>query len=82
MGTGTSKEQKIEENVVIQAGNNGAAAANQSMGFSATELISIVTFGIAVAGLVYFIYRICMKKLDRRIRREIAKSTEQLGGRQ
>lgn len=74
MGGSESKEEVI----ISQAGNSGGITdeANTNKGCSLLEVIGIVFAGLVIVFILYSGYRIISKRLERKIRREIARSRE------
>lgn len=77
MGGSTSKQEEV---IITQAGNSGGISTNtnhsQVNGYSLWEIIGIVVVCMAIAIVVLCIWKKMQKSLKNSIRREIARSRE------
>lgn len=75
MGTTESKEEVI----IAQAGNSGGASNGTNFGsFNVAEILGITAFIGILLLVIAYCCRIYKKKLTKKIRRELSKSTEQI----
>lgn len=74
MGKNISKEK--EEIVIAQAGN-GAALNSLSLG-SLSNIVEGAFIILAIGIVCYLVFKRCKKGLERKIRREVSRSTEQV----
>ena len=74
---GTYQSGKEKEIIVAQAGNSGGVT-NEAQKFTTTEVLVVggIVIGIAIAA--YLDKRRCQKYMERKIRREVARSQELL----
>lgn len=77
MGGSTSKEEEV---IITQAGNSGGISANanqnQATGYNLYEIVGIILICVIIGIIVMCIWKKIQKALEKKIRREIAKSRE------
>lgn len=74
MGYNQSKENK--EIIISQAGNSGGATSGLDKSFTTWEIGYAVIIILILIFVGAYIWRRCMKKLEKRIRLEVSRSQE------
>ncbi len=78
MGNQKTKEVK-EEVIIAQAGNSGGITDTTSQAVTSTrDVLVLIVLGLAIIGIGILCYIRCKKQLERKIRREISKSTDRV----
>lgn len=69
-----SVPERREEVIIAQAGNSGGTSNNIT--FSISELMGIMAFVIVMILILLVIFRLCRKRLEKKIRAELRRSQE------
>lgn len=77
MGGRSSKEEVI----IAQAGNSGGATndVTQKQPLTIAETAGIASTCLFIALLIYIVYRLVTRAIERKIRKELSKSKAELG---
>lgn len=68
---------KEEEKIIIPQAN-GVSNATQEDGFSFRDYMEMVFGAMVVMGIIIYVYKMCKRRLDKKIRREITASSSML----
>lgn len=72
------KNQSKEETVIVQSGNSGGTSATTVSEWRVADIFSVMVFILVALSILLFCMYRCKKGVERRIRREVTRSREQV----